>query len=284
MQVGVGLPNTLSGANRDLLLNWARLADAGPFSTLGTFDRLLYDSFEPLTTLAAAAAVTERIRLASTILIAPLHNPVLLAKTAATVDALSNGRFTLGLAVGAREDDYTAAAVPYQERGQRLLEHLATLRDIWEDERVGPRPWQANALQANGPELLVGGLTDITFARVARYADGYIHNGGPPPVFGRMAEKALAAWRDAGRPQRPRLYGMGYFAFGDDEAEAGRRYLRHYYDFTGPFAERIAQGLLTTPQAIVQFIRGYADAGCDELILFPTAGGLTQLERLGEVM
>jgi alkanesulfonate monooxygenase SsuD/methylene tetrahydromethanopterin reductase-like flavin-dependent oxidoreductase (luciferase family) len=279
MRVGVGLPNTLSGADRELILNWARQADAGPFSSLGLFDRLLYDSYEPLATVAAAAAVTQRIRLATTILIAPLHNTVLLAKSAATIDALANGRFTLGVAVGARESDYTAAGVPYRERGKRLAQQLADLRRYWEDENIGPRP-----VQPNGPELLVGGLTDAIYARVARYADGYVHNGGPPRAFARSAEKALAAWRDAGRPGRPRLWGMGYFAFGGDAPEAGRRYLRHYYDFTGPFAERIAQGLLTTPQAVAQFIRGYADAGCDELVLFPTVADIGQLERLAEVL
>lgn len=279
MQVGVGLPNTLSGAGRELILNWARQADSGPFSSLALFDRLLYDSYEPLTTMAAAAAVTNRIRLATTILIAPLHNTLLLAKAAATVDALANGRLTLGVAVGAREADYIAAGVPYQDRGKRLVEQLATLRRYWEDESLGPRP-----VQANGPELLVGGLTDVVFARVARYADGYVHNGGPPRAFARSAEKALAAWKDAGRPGRPRLWGMGYFAFGDTAAEAGRRYLRDYYDFTGPFAERIAQGLLTTPQALAQFIRGYAGAGCDELLLFPTVPDLTQLERLAKLL
>jgi alkanesulfonate monooxygenase SsuD/methylene tetrahydromethanopterin reductase-like flavin-dependent oxidoreductase (luciferase family) len=279
MQVGVGLPNTLSGAGRELILNWARQADSGPFSSLALFDRLLYDSYEPLTTMAAAAAVTNRIRLATTILIAPLHNTLLLAKAAATVDALANGRLTLGVAVGAREADYIAAGVPYQDRGKRLVEQLATLRRHWEDESLGPRP-----VQANGPELLVGGLSDVAFARVARYADGYVHNGGPPRAFARAAEKALAAWKDAGRPGRPRLWGMGYFAFGDTAAEAGRRYLRDYYDFTGPFAERIAQGLLTTPQALAQFIRGYAGAGCDELLLFPTVPDLTQLERLAKLL
>jgi alkanesulfonate monooxygenase SsuD/methylene tetrahydromethanopterin reductase-like flavin-dependent oxidoreductase (luciferase family) len=279
MQVGVGLPNTLSGADRDLILNWARQADGGPFSSLGLFDRLLYDSYEPLTTIAAAAAVTNRIRLATTILIAPLHNTVLLAKATATIDALANGRLTLGVAVGARETDYTAAGVPYQERGTRLAQQLADLRRYWEEESIGPRP-----IQPHGPELLIGGLTDAIFARVARYADGYIHNGGPPRAFARSAEKALAAWRDAGRPGRPRLWGMGYFAFGDSAAEAGRRYLRQYYDFTGPFAERIAQGLLTTPQALAQFIRGYDGAGCDELVLFPTVADLAQLERLAQVV
>ncbi len=120
---------------------------------------------------------------------------------------------------------------------------------------------------------------------MARYTDGYVHGGGPPRAFARAADKVFAAWSDAGRPGRPRLWAQGYFALGDDEVvEKGRRYMRDYYAFTGPFAERIVAGMLTTPQAIAQFIRGYEDAGCDELVLFPTVTDLAQLDRLADVL
>jgi hypothetical protein len=81
------------------------------------------------------------------------------------------------------------------------------------------------------------------------------------------------------------LWGQGYFALGgEEEAEAGRQYLREYYAFTGAFAEKIAEGLLTTPQAIAGFVRGYAEAGCDELVLFPTIADLAQLDMLSEAL
>lgn len=280
MHVGVGLPNTTPGVDQELMLQWARQADAGPFTSLGVFDRIVYDSYEPLTTLAAAAALTQRVRLATTIVISPLRNTTTLAKMAATVDALSGGRLVLGLAVGARKEDYDAAQVNYQARGRILSEQLATLRSYWEAGSIGPK-----AARPAGPELLVGGSSDITFARLARYADGYVHGGGPPRAFARAAEKARAAWIDAGRPGEPRLWAQGYYALGNEELrEAGAGYLRDYYAFTGPFAEKIAEELLTTPQAIAQFVRGYKEAGCDELILFPTIAELSQLDRLAEVI
>jgi alkanesulfonate monooxygenase SsuD/methylene tetrahydromethanopterin reductase-like flavin-dependent oxidoreductase (luciferase family) len=158
---------------------------------------------------------------------------------------------------------------------------LAELRSFWEEgSPLGPRP-----ATPRGPEILVGGLSNRAFARMARYADGYVFGGGPPRAFARAAEKARAAWIDAGRPGRPRLRAQAYFALGaDGVVEAGRRHLRSYYAFLGPFAEKIAEGLLATPQALIQHVRGYAEAGCDELLLAPAVADLEQLDRLADVV
>jgi alkanesulfonate monooxygenase SsuD/methylene tetrahydromethanopterin reductase-like flavin-dependent oxidoreductase (luciferase family) len=273
------LPAGVPGADGQLILDWARKADEGPFTSLAVVDRYAYDCFDALTTLSAAAAVTRRVRLATTIVIAPLRNTATLAKTAATVDAISGGRLVLGLAVGARQDDYQIAKVDYHRRGRILTEQLSSLRNLWESDRFGPRP-----LRAGRPEILVGGLSDQTFTRVARYADGYVHGGGPPRAFARAADRARAAWRDAGRPGLPQLWGQGYFALGDGETGRGAAYLKDYYAFTGPFAEKIAAGLLTTPQSVIQYIRGYAEAGCDELVLLPTVAEPSQLDRLADAV
>ena len=120
---------------------------------------------------------------------------------------------------------------------------------------------------------------------MVRYTDGYVHGGGPPRAFARAADKAL-------------LHGVMQVALANHSSghrdtshsvmtavmKAGYRYLRDYYAFTGPFAERIAAGLLTSPQAMAQFIRGYQDAGCDELVLFPTVPDIAQLDRLAEIL
>jgi alkanesulfonate monooxygenase SsuD/methylene tetrahydromethanopterin reductase-like flavin-dependent oxidoreductase (luciferase family) len=276
MRVGVGLPTTTPGADGTLLVEWARTADAGPFSSLGVLDRLLYDSFDPFACLAAAAAVTERVRLATMIAIGPLRSTAALVKDAASVQGLSGGRLTLGLAIGAREDDYEAAGVPHQGRGARLSDQLAELRD-WDVSPVVP-----GVVRERRPELLVGGMSGVAFARMARYGDGYAHNGGPPRAFASAAAKALAAWSDLGRPGRPALWGQAYFALGDEAA--GEAYLLDYYAFTGPFAAKIAAGNLTSPRAIRDFVRAYEEAGCDELVLLPTVADPGQLERLAEVL
>lgn len=274
MRVGVGLPNTVPGTAGPLMFDWARRADTGPFTSLGVLDRILYDSYEPMITLAAAAGVTNRVRLVTMVVVSPWRNTAILAKEAATINALSGGRLTLGLALGARTDDYEAAGVDHRGRGARMSKQLEALRAHWNNDAIGPK--------SGAPELLVGGSSDQAFARMARYADGYAHGGGPPKVFAKAAGKARAAWTHAGRSDQPRLWGQCYFALGD--VEAGTAYLKDYYAFTGPFAEKLASGLLTTPEAIADTIRGYAAEGCDELVLLPTVADLAQLDRLAEVV
>lgn len=280
MRVGVGLPTTFGGVSGRLVMDWAQSAEAQGLASLGVLDRVVHDGYEPLASLAAAAAVTSTIQLVTMIVIAPLRNPALLARQSLSVHALSGGRLSLGVAVGARKDDYDASGIDYTTRGRRLSEHLSVIRDLWDE-----RPMVIPGENPPVPALLVGGGSDVTFARVARYADGYVHGGGPPRAFARAADKARAAWSDAGRPGTPRLWGQGYFALGDDATiAAGIAYLREYYAFTGPYVERIVAELMTTPQAIAQFIRGYAEAGCDDLVLFPTVAHPEQLQRLAKVL
>jgi alkanesulfonate monooxygenase SsuD/methylene tetrahydromethanopterin reductase-like flavin-dependent oxidoreductase (luciferase family) len=281
MQVGIGLPTTTPGATGPLLVEWARTADLGPFASLGTLDRIAYESFDPFSALAAAAAVTERIELVTMIVIAPLRAPAMLAKQAATVHSLSGGRLTLGMATGARPDDYLAVGLDPRTRGAKFDALLEEVRVAWEDARVVPSP----PADASPPRILVGGLSGRALARMARMADGYVHGGGPPRAFASAAAKALAAWVDLGRPGRPLLYGQAYFALGDDDVvERGAAYLRDYYAFTGPFAEKVAAANLTTPAAVRDFVRGYEDAGCDHLVLLPTVSQVDQLDRLADVL
>ena len=280
MRVGVGLPSTVPGASGSLIAAWGRRADAGPFTSLGVLDRVAFESFDPFGVLSAASAVTHRITLVTMVVIGPLRPTTLLAKQAASVDALSGGRLVLGLSIGAREEDYDAIGVPHRGRGDRLSEQLADLRELWEGQRVAPATGRIG-----GPGLLVGGASGDAFARAARSGDGYVHGGGPPRAFAAAASNAVAAWEDFERPGRPELWGQGYFALGgDDEAAAGERYLLDYYAFTGPFAEKVAALNLTSARAVLDFVRAYEDAGCDELVLLPTVAAVDQVDRLAEAL
>jgi alkanesulfonate monooxygenase SsuD/methylene tetrahydromethanopterin reductase-like flavin-dependent oxidoreductase (luciferase family) len=270
--VGIGLPSAIPGTDARLSLEWARRAEARGFASLGVVDRMRYDSQEPMALLSAVAAATARISLVTMVVIGPLRRTPVFAREAAAIQRISNGRLTLGLAVGARTGDYDALGESHAGRGRRLDEQLADLRDHFDDV-------------AQGPGLLVGGGSDISLLRAARFADGYVHGGGPPRSFRRAADRATTAWVDAGRPGRPKLWAQGYFALGDDSTiERGRSYMRDYYAFTGPFAERITEGLLTTPQGIVQFVRGYAEAGCEHLVLLPAVAELEQQDLLAPLV
>ncbi|MDQ5816622.1 MAG: LLM class flavin-dependent oxidoreductase [Actinomycetota bacterium] len=280
MNVGVGLPTSIPRTGADRLMEWAQRAESGSFSSLGVVDRLRFECFEPMTSLAAVAASTERIGLVTMVVIGPLRNDGVLAKAAATLDAISNGRFTLGLAVGARGDDYDASGIAAAGRGDRLTEQLVEIRMHWERAET-----QRMLAKPHGPKLLVGGMSDMAFLRMARYAQGYVHGGGPPRTFVRAADRARTAWSELGRTGQPALWAQGYFALGDDATIVrGLDYMRDYYAFTGPFAERIAEGLLRTPQAVAQFVRGYKEAGCDEVVLLPAVGDLDQLDRLQDAL
>ena len=121
MEIGIGLPAAIAGVEGQTLLDWARRAEVRGFSTLAAIDRVAYGNYEPLVALAAAAAVTERIRLTTSILLAPVRsNHTLFAKQAASVDRLSNGRLVLGVGVGRREDDYTECGLDFHARGREL--------------------------------------------------------------------------------------------------------------------------------------------------------------------
>ena len=286
MEIGIGLPATIPGASGSLVLDWARRADAGPFSSLGVIDRLVYKNHEALVSLAAAAAVTERVRLQSTVLIAPVRDAALLAKQAATIDALSGGRLTLGLGVGAREDDFRAASTSFDDRGRRFDEQLDLMKRVWSGEPVGDGIGEIGPPPARpgGPELLIGAYAPTPLKRVGRWADGFISGGIPDPGQVRqMYDVAEESWRAEGREGRPRFVACMYYALGPD-AERGGDYIRDYYSYFGGAEEDMARSIPSSPEVVEGLIQGFADVGADEVVCWPTIADLDQLDSLAELV
>ncbi|UWE11044.1 LLM class flavin-dependent oxidoreductase [Actinacidiphila bryophytorum] len=286
MEIGIGLPNTVPGTEPDALTGWAQRAEAAGFSTLGTIGRLVYQGYEELIALTAAATVTSRIRLTTSVLIGPLYeNSALLAKQAASLDRLSGGRLVLGMGLGGRDDDYAAGGMSTQGRGHRLEEQIADMKDVWAGgERgaagaIGPVP-----VRDGGPELILGGSTATTFRRVARLADGWIMGGGTPEMFAEAAGGVDAAWQEAGRKGTPRKLSLAYFALGPDARAQADRYLLHYYGFMGDAARQVAAGAAVTADMVKSYVAAFTEAGCDELILVPTGSGLDQVDLLAEAV
>jgi alkanesulfonate monooxygenase SsuD/methylene tetrahydromethanopterin reductase-like flavin-dependent oxidoreductase (luciferase family) len=279
MEIGIGLPTTIPGVEAGQLLDWARRADRAGFSSLGVLDRIVYPNLEPLVALAAAAAVTERVRLTTSILIVPYRaNAALLAKQAATVQHLSGGRFVLGIAVGGREDDYEASGVSMRGRGRRFEEMVEEMKRVWAGEErgvaggVGP--------EVDPPTLLVGGQVDAAFRRAAELGDGWIMGGGTPEQFAQGREKLLAAWRDAGRDGTPRTAALAYFGMGGRAEEDARENIGHYYAWLGDYADAIVGSVAKGDEMVNGYIQGFSGVGCDELILFPSSADPEQVDLL----
>lgn len=279
MDVGIGLPNAVRGVDRAGIVDWAKEAEQAGFASLGTIDRLVYPNYESLVVLAAAAAVTERVRLVTDILIAPLRsNTALLAKQAATIDSLSGGRLTLGLAVGGRQDDFEVSGVDFHRRGRTFEGQLDELRAVWRQERgVGPAP-----ARNNGPTVLVGGYSEMGFKRAARHGDGWTMGGGTPDQFAKALEQLNAAWSEAGREGKPRTLALMYFSLGTDGERAARENLGDYYAWLGELADQIVTGSAKDADTVRQYLAGFEAAGCDEMICFPASADVGQVELLAE--
>ncbi|NBE93729.1 LLM class flavin-dependent oxidoreductase [Nonomuraea sp. KC401] len=276
MDVGVGLPTTVRGVDGATLLEWARRADVRGLSSLGVLDRLVAGNHEPVVTLAAAAAVTRRIRLATTILIAAYRGgAAVLAKQLATVDELSGGRLAVGVAAGGRADDFEAAGQPYRRRGRRLDALITELREAWAPgSGIGPEP------AAGGPPIWVGGHTDAALRRAARLGQGWIAGGSSSVPYAELAARARAAWSAEGRTDRPRMVALAYFSFGADGAERAVAHMRRYYEQAGPYADRAAAQTVTTESELQRTIKEHESAGCDELVFFPCSGDPDQVDLL----
>jgi alkanesulfonate monooxygenase SsuD/methylene tetrahydromethanopterin reductase-like flavin-dependent oxidoreductase (luciferase family) len=288
MKIGIGLPGNVPGVKGDFILEWAQRADAGPFSTLGTIDRLVYQNYEPFIMLASAAAVTTRIRLMTGVMLAPLRNVGVLAKQAASLDAISNGRLTLGFGVGRRPDDYKAAPAQYNNRGRRLEQQIVTMKRIWSggdvdaDNDVGPMG--PPPVQKGGPEILIGGGTPQAIARAGRLADGFLAAGTNPSAVAEAYQTAVDAWQAEGKPGKPRLAAVCSYALGPNAADVVGGYIRHYYAFLGPVAEQMAQNAVSSTEAITGLIHDLDGIGMDELVFLPSAADMSQQDRLADVV
>ncbi|MEY9933259.1 alkanesulfonate monooxygenase SsuD/methylene tetrahydromethanopterin reductase-like flavin-dependent oxidoreductase (luciferase family) [Catenulispora sp. GP43] len=282
MEVGIGLPISAP----ELLPDWARSADAGPFTTLGLLDRLVYDNPEPLVALSVLAGATSRIRLQTEVLLAPLREPVLLAKQAATLDRISGGRLVLGLGVGGREDDHEAAGTDLHSRGRLMDRQMSVMRRIWSGAAysetvgpIGPRPHRAN-----GPEVLFGGFQPAALARVARFGDGFLA-AAPPSWVGPLIDTVRRSWDEAGRSGTPRIVAQANAALGPQPVvDDARAAMAAYYRFTGDRADQMVAGMLTTPAAIRHTIAQYADLGVDEVMLYCYGRDPGQVERIAEAL
>ena len=138
MKIGIGLPNQIRDVSAALIPQWASRAERAGFSTLATVGRTAYPGMMDTVALAGAAAVTSTIGLTSTVMLATVWPPVLLAKELASIDAMSGGRLTLGLGIGGnRADDFVVEGFPARGLGKRFDSDLDVYHRVWRGEPVG---------------------------------------------------------------------------------------------------------------------------------------------------
>jgi alkanesulfonate monooxygenase SsuD/methylene tetrahydromethanopterin reductase-like flavin-dependent oxidoreductase (luciferase family) len=286
MEIGIGLPTQVADVDGRTLISWAKQSEEAGFASLGTVGRLVYPNYDDLIALSAAAAVTERIRLTTSVLIAPLHaNLALLAKQTASLDRLSGGRLVLGIGTGGRDDDFTASGLPTKARSQRLADQVEELRRIWRGEErgtdgpIGPSP-----VNVGGPPLILGAFGPTTFRRMAGLVDGWIMGGGTPEMFVQGMGAFDQAWKEAGRAGKPRLLALAYYAIGDEAVQEATATIKRYYAWLGPYADQIVAGIASSPEMVKAYVEGFRDSGCDEIVFGPGSARLDQISRLAEAV
>jgi alkanesulfonate monooxygenase SsuD/methylene tetrahydromethanopterin reductase-like flavin-dependent oxidoreductase (luciferase family) len=234
-----------------------------------------------------AAAATRRVRLMTEILISPLRNGTLLAKEAATLDAFSRGRLTLGLGVGQREDDFIATgAKNYKRRGKYIEEQIAEMRHVWSgkpwDENtgpVGPAP-----VQSGGPEIMLGGFAPAVFQRVARLANGLITPLNDFDQVGGMFRLVEQAWQEASRPGKPRLIAQIDIGLETPHNDTAIDDVLSYYKITPPYDVYKSSTLIRTDQQLRDKLKAAEQVGTDEVILFTWSTDINQIERIADII
>jgi alkanesulfonate monooxygenase SsuD/methylene tetrahydromethanopterin reductase-like flavin-dependent oxidoreductase (luciferase family) len=285
MRIGIGLPNTVLDLDGRTLLRWARRAEERGFSSLATLDRVAYPGYDSLMALTAAAAVTERIGVFPNILLAPAYNPVLLAKATATLDQVAGGRFSLGLGVGGRPDDFQLAGQSFGDRGRRFDEELELLHRAWAGEPVAGSAFPVAPPTTRGRiPLLIGGQARLAAPRAARWQAGFTLGGAPPEMAAGAIQEFKAAFAQAGGGGEPRVVCLTYFSLGEEHTEESLRNLRTYYGFLGDFGEMIAAGAARGPEAVRERAAAFEALGVDELIFDPTVANVDQVDLLADAI
>jgi alkanesulfonate monooxygenase SsuD/methylene tetrahydromethanopterin reductase-like flavin-dependent oxidoreductase (luciferase family) len=285
MDVGIGIPNTMSDATGDVFATWGHRAEDRGFSTLASIGRLAFESYDELIAFAQAAGATERIGLMPNILLAPLFPTAILAKQTATLAGLSGGRLTLGLGVGARQDDFDVADASFGDRGTRFDQQLEALHAVWRGDPY-PRTELRIAPPAPGGSvpIMFAGKPELSARRAVRWNGGFTIGGAPADAAAAAVETFRSTYSDLGGSGSPRVAALFYFSLGEEHTEASLRNLRAYYAYLGDWAEAIAQGAARTQMDLRDRLKAYEDGGIDEVILDPTVAALDQVDRAADVV
>lgn len=277
MKIGICLPNNWGVENVQSIFRIATKAEELGFDSVWVSEHVFNVSYvferigskpyyDPMTILSYVAAITKRVRLGTSVLVLPYHNPARLAKVAATLDVMSGGRLTLGVGVGVIEQELDAMNSPFAERGAISDETIAIMKELWTKEdptyegryhRFSGMKFTPKPAQKPHIPLLIGGISNAAIRRAVRVGNGWHSTTiSPEELSGRLrylSERAETAGRDVseipvsvrldiGTPRSARTTGSGSYSLGTDPGE------------------------------ILQNARAFEGLGVDEIVVSPTTG------------
>jgi probable F420-dependent oxidoreductase len=275
MRIGLSLQNNWGIEDVQSLVHLARRAEALGFASVWVHDHVFNAAhvlnrigtkpyYEPLTLLSYVAACTQRVGLGTSVLVLPYHNPLRLAKTAATLDVLSGGRLILGVGVGGVAQESEALGSPYAERGAITDEAIAIMKELWtKDEptyqgkyhRFAGMPFSPKPLQKPHIPVLIGGNSRATIRRAVRLGSGW-HPFSISPEAVRDGINALREYAQS---------------TGRDVAEIS-------VSVSLPLGNPTPRGdaLGTDPREITEKIRAFANVGVEMLVITGNTGNITE--------
>jgi probable F420-dependent oxidoreductase len=279
------------------LAGYARRAEKLGFESLWAWDHLFlgarraFPFFEALTTLTWLAAHTSEVTLGTGVLVLPLRDPTVLAKVTGTLQAVSGGRLSLGVAAGWYEREFEAVGIPFRERGRIFERNLEILGRLWDEDymtgdyadlrfrsvRMLPRP-------APRPQLLIGGYVDRVLRRVATRSDGWLTYFYTAGSFRRNWRKIRDFAEQAGRDpdeltnvaQLPVCVASS-FEEGDKKA---RQFVGDYFDVAEWSESTPDSAVRGTPQQCAEQLVEQIDAGVRHIVLVPYNYAMDQVEAL----
>ena len=289
MQFGVTVPNNWGIENVQDALAFGPLAEELGYDSVWVMDHLFNNGYirerlddkpyyHPLATLSYLAATTRRVLLGTSVLVLPYHNPVELAKYTATLDQMSGGRVTLGVGVGAMQEEFAALGIPMSQRASLTNESINVMRELWanpapsyhsrrwnfDDLRFSPKP-------AQGPHIpiWVGGASPGALRRAARLGDGWHPSGVGPEQYAELKAEITSQAEAAGRDPSHLVWSARV------EVEAN----------AGPSSDRAASRARIPGHDVEQTalsVAAYRDAGVEHLVLALNTGDVGRIRELME--
>jgi probable F420-dependent oxidoreductase len=246
LRITVAFPNVGAAQDRVALRDYAQALEGLGVDTLHVVDHVVYAwpaadgssrtqyradlwHLEAFATLGFLSAVTERVMLETGVIVLPQRQPILVAKEAATIDVLSNGRLRLGIGVGWQEPEYEALGIPFSERGARMVEAIEVLKEAWTEPHIKHKGRYYNfpdvgmepkPLQKPHPPIIMGGGAPSVLKRAGQLADGWVAGPGTPPArFEQSRNAVVEAARAAGRIDDVTIFEGSIFPQSPDPAD-----------------------------------------------------------------